>query len=59
MPFTIDTFRTNALAKGGARANLFDVTIAGVAATTHLATGVAEFSLHVKLQQFQQWQLEL
>ena len=29
MAFTIDTFRTNALAKGGARANLFDVTISG------------------------------
>ena len=44
MAFTIDSFRNSALAKGGARANLFDVTIAGVAATTHLATGVAELS---------------
>ena len=29
MAFTIDTFRTNALNAGGARANLFDVTITG------------------------------
>ena len=48
MAFTIDTFRTTALSKGGARANLFDVTIAGVAATTHLATGVAEFKFACK-----------
>ena len=48
MAFTIDKFRTNALAKGGARANLFDVTIAGVAATTHLATGVAQFKFSCK-----------
>ena len=48
MAFTIDTFRTTALSAGGARANLFDVTIAGVAATTHLATGVAEFKFACK-----------
>ena len=48
MAFTIDTFRTTALAAGGARANLFDVTIAGVAATTHLATGVAQFKFACK-----------
>jgi len=48
MAFTIDTFRTTALSKGGARANLFDVTIAGVAATTHLATGVAQFKFACK-----------
>ena len=48
MAFTIDTFRTNALSAGGARANLFDVTIAGVAATTHLATGVAQFKFACK-----------
>ena len=29
MPFSIDTFRTNALNNSGARANLFDVTIKG------------------------------
>ena len=44
MAFTIDTFRNSALAAGGARANLFDVTISGVGATTNVgATGVAEF----------------
>ena len=49
MPFTIDKFRTNALAKGGARANLFDVTIAGGGATANLlATGVAEFIFSCK-----------
>ena len=48
MAFTIDKFRTTALSAGGARANLFDVTIAGVAATTHLATGVAEFKFACK-----------
>ena len=32
MAFTIDKFRTNALAKGGARANLFDVTMTGASA---------------------------
>ena len=48
MAFTIDKFRQTALAKGGARANLFDVTIAGAAATTHLAGGVAEFKFACK-----------
>ena len=49
MPFTIDKFRTNALAKGGARANLFDVTIAGSGATDNLDTGgVAEFIFSCK-----------
>ena len=44
MAFTIDTFRTTALSAGGARANLFDVTIAGGGATANLETaGVAEF----------------
>ena len=44
MPFSIDTFRTNALGSGGARANLFDVTITGVGATGNLSTGaLAEF----------------
>ena len=48
MAFTIDTFRTTALSKGGARANLFDVTIAGAAATTNLAGGVAQFKFACK-----------
>ena len=54
MAFTIDKFRNNALAKGGARANLFDVTIAGAAATGQI-TGLRpkNLPLHVKLQQFQ------
>ena len=44
MAFTIDTFRNTALSAGGARANLFDVTISGVGATTNVGTtGVAEF----------------
>ena len=49
MAFTIDKFRTTALSAGGARANLFDVTIAGGGATAHLlTTGVAEFSFVCK-----------
>ena len=49
MAFTIDTFRTTALSAGGARANLFDVTIAGGGATANLlATGVAEFIFSCK-----------
>ena len=49
MAFTIDTFRTTALAAGGARANLFDVTIAGTGATDNLDTGgVAEFIFSCK-----------
>ena len=48
MAFTIDTFRTTALSAGGARANLFDVTIAGAAATTNLAGGVAQFKFACK-----------
>ena len=48
MAFTIDTFRNSALAKGGARANLFDVTIAGVAATTNLGGATKEFTFACK-----------
>ena len=48
MAFEINKFRTNALNNSGARANLFDVTISGVAATTHLATGVAQFKFACK-----------
>ena len=52
MAFTIDKFRTGALAKGGARANLFDVTISGGGATANLlATGVAEFIFSCKAAQ--------
>ena len=43
MAFTIDTFRNSALAKGGARANLFDVTISGGAASTNLGGALKEF----------------
>ena len=48
MAFTIDTFRNSALAKGGARANLFDVTIAGVAATANLGGATKEFTFACK-----------
>jgi len=48
MAFTIDSFRNSALAKGGARANLFDVTIAGVAASTNLGGATAEFTFACK-----------
>ena len=49
MAFTIDKFRTNALANAGARANLFDVTIAGGGASENLDTGgVAEFTFSCK-----------
>jgi len=49
MAFTIDSFRNKALAKGGARANLFDVTISGVGATTNVgATGISEFTFSCK-----------
>ena len=48
MAFTIDSFRNSALAKGGARANLFDVTIAGTGASTNLGGAVAEFTFACK-----------
>ena len=49
MAFTIDKFRQTALSAGGARANLFDVTIAGTGATDNLDTGgVAEFKFSCK-----------
>ena len=49
MAFGIDKFRTNALNNSGARANLFDVTIAGGGATDNLdAGGVAEFKFACK-----------
>ena len=48
MACTINSFRNSALAKGGARANLFDVTIAGVAASTNLGGATAEFTFACK-----------
>ena len=48
MAFTISEFRGKALNQAGARANLFDVTIAGAGATTHLAGGVAQFKFACK-----------
>jgi hypothetical protein len=48
MPFTINEFRNSALAKGGARANLFEVEIAGGAATTNLGGAVKEFTFACK-----------
>jgi len=48
MAFTINEFRNSALAKGGARANLFDVTIAGTAATTNLGGATKEFTFACK-----------
>ena len=52
MAFSINTFRNNALATGGARANLFDVTITGIGATGNLSTGaLANFVFACKASQ--------
>ena len=49
MAFTIDSFRNSALAAGGARANLFDVTISGTGATGSLSAGaINEFRFACK-----------
>ena len=48
MAFTIDKFRTGALAKGGARANLFEVVISDIDATLMTAAGVKEFTFACK-----------
>ena len=48
MAFTIDTFRQTALSAGGARANLFDVTISDIDATLMSAAGVKEFTFACK-----------
>ena len=49
MAFTIDKFRAGALAKGGARANLFEVSIKGVGATGSLSAGaINEFRFACK-----------
>ena len=48
MAFTIDKFRSGALAKGGARANLFEVVISDIDATLMTAAGVKEFTFACK-----------
>ena len=48
MAFTINEFRSSALASGGARANLFDVSISGTAATANLGGAVKEFTFACK-----------
>ena len=49
MAFTIEKFRAGALAKGGARANLFEVTIKGVGATGNMSAGaINEFRFACK-----------
>ena len=48
MAFTIDTFRQTALSAGGARANLFDVTISDIDANLMTAIAVKEFSFACK-----------
>ena len=48
MAFTINEFRSSALAAGGARANLFDVTISGTAATANLGGATKEFTFACK-----------
>ena len=48
MAFTIDKFRSGALAKGGARANLFQVVISDIDATLMTAAGVKEFTFACK-----------
>ena len=48
MAFTIDKFRTGALAKGGARANLFQVVISDIDANLMSAAGVKEFTFACK-----------
>ena len=48
MAFTIDKFRTGALASGGARANLFEVVISDIDANLMAATGVKEFTFACK-----------
>ncbi|HIF36923.1 MAG TPA: hypothetical protein EYQ70_00640 [Marine Group III euryarchaeote] len=48
MAFTIDKFRSGALAAGGARANLFEVVISGIDATLMTAGAVKEFTFACK-----------
>ena len=48
MAFTIDKFRTGALAAGGARANLFEVVISDIDATLMGAGAVKEFTFACK-----------
>ena len=48
MAFTIDTFRQTALSAGGARANLFDVTISDIDSNLLTAIAVKEFKFACK-----------
>ena len=48
MAFTIDKFRSGALAAGGARANLFQVVVSDIDATLMSAAGVKEFTFACK-----------
>ena len=48
MAFTIDKFRTTALSAGGARANLFDVTISDIDTNLLTAIAVKEFTFACK-----------
>ena len=48
MAFSIDAFRSGALSKGGARANLFEVVISDIDATLMSAAGVKEFTFACK-----------
>ena len=48
MAFTIDKFRTGALAKGGARANLFQVVISDIDATLMTSGAIKEFTFACK-----------
>ena len=48
MAFTIDKFRSGALAAGGARANLFEVVISDIDANLMSAAGVKEFTFACK-----------
>ena len=48
MAFTIDKFRTTALSAGGARANLFDVTISDIDKNLLTAIAVKEFTFACK-----------
>ena len=48
MAFTIDKFRSGALAAGGARANLFKISISGVDGTLMTAAGIKDFEFACK-----------
>ena len=48
MAFTIDKFRTTALAAGGARANLYDVTLSDISTDFFATAGLLEFKFGCK-----------